>query len=251
MSPPPPTPTLVVLWCSEREERKRERVCEWVRVSVFSLLSVSAVCRWRMEQQPPLSCSSALLATGWKALFFTLSVFASISPTNAKACLHHWRIQQRRLRTRNKGKKKNPASSWKKEHTRAETLRSSFSLRCFSVWHSPPQSETATRARECRSSVRLPSSPPPPSLSISPPSRSSSTQLAGCSSKNLPANKRGEERNGKQRVKKNTGTRRDREERRQRLVNGEKKRGQKDWESRKEEPEGRGEERSLEARRKG
>lgn len=125
-----------------------------------------------------------------------------------------------------------------------------FSLRCFSVWHSPPQSETATRARECRSSVRLPSSPPP-SLSISPPSRSSSTQLAGCSSKNLPANKRGEERNGKQRVKKNTGTRRDREERRQRLVNGEKKRGQKDWESRKEEPEGRGEERSLEARRKG
>lgn len=42
-----------------------------------------------------------------------------------------------------------------------------FSLRCFSVWHSPPQSETATRARECRSSVRLPSSPPPFSLHLS------------------------------------------------------------------------------------
>lgn len=36
----------------------------------------------------------------------------------------------------------------------------SFSLRCFSVWHSPPQSETATRARVCRSSVRFPSLPP-------------------------------------------------------------------------------------------
>lgn len=35
-----------------------------------------------------------------------------------------------------------------------------FSLRCFSVWHSPPQSETATRVRVCRSSVRLPSLPP-------------------------------------------------------------------------------------------
>lgn len=71
-------------------------------------------------------------------------------------------------------------------------------------------------------------SPPSASLSVSPPSRSSGTQLAGCSSKNLPANRRGEERNGRQRVKKNAGKRRDREERRQRLVSGEKTRGQKD-----------------------
>lgn len=35
-----------------------------------------------------------------------------------------------------------------------------FSLWCFSVWHSPPQSETATRVRVCRSSVHLPSLPP-------------------------------------------------------------------------------------------
>lgn len=71
-------------------------------------------------------------------------------------------------------------------------------------------------------------SPPSASLSVSPPTRSSNTQLAGCSSKNLPANRRGEERNGKQRVKKNAGKRGDREERQQRLVNGEKTRGQKD-----------------------
>lgn len=46
----------------ERGKRERERVC----MCVLSLLSVSAVGRWRME--PHLSSSCALPATGWKAL---------------------------------------------------------------------------------------------------------------------------------------------------------------------------------------
>lgn len=100
----PPHLGAVMLW--EGGEKVRESV--WVSPCecVFSLLSVSAVCRWRMEQQPHLSFSSVLRATGWKAIFFTLSIFPSIPPANVKACLHQWRIQQRRLRTRNKRKKK-------------------------------------------------------------------------------------------------------------------------------------------------
>ena len=234
----------VMLW--EGGEKARENVWAGPCECVFSLLSVSAVCRWRLEQQPHLSCSSALLAAGWKALFF--SIFASIPPANVKACLHQWQIQQKRQRTR---KKKNLHSPGRRSVPAQRQRAHPLSLWCFSVWHSPPQSETATRVRVCRSSVRLPSLPPSASLSISPPSRSSSTQLAGCSSKNLPVNRRGEERNGKQRVEKNAGKRRDREKRRPRLVNGEKTRGQKDWESRKEEPEGSGEEWSVEARRQG
>lgn len=59
--PPPPS-----RWCGERERKSKregegERVCVWC---VLSLLSVSAVGRWRMEPQPHLSFSSALPATG-------------------------------------------------------------------------------------------------------------------------------------------------------------------------------------------
>lgn len=68
--------------------------------------------------------------------------------------------------------------------------------------------------------------PPSVSLSISLPSRSSSTHPADSSSKNLPTNQaqRGEDRE----TKKNAGKRRDREERRQRLYQrGDKKEGKK------------------------